>query len=302
MAERTRGMGRGLAAILTPTTISVNGNGGTDQSDLRDVPVELIRANPDQPRQHFDETALVALADSLHDRGVLQPILVRPLPGGTYEIVAGERRWRAALLAGLESVPALVRPHDNAESIELALVENMAREDLNPVEEARACALLVDELGLSREALGRRIGRSRAAVSNLMRLLDLPDEALDLMATRRLSEGHGRAVLMAPGHDERRRLARTAAEEGWSVRQTETAARVIVESFDGEAQDPRSGRTRIHADQHEAVARLADAFGRVLDANVKVSPSGDGYRVALTFDSLDDALMLVERLDPDCQA
>jgi ParB family chromosome partitioning protein len=297
VAERTRGMGRGLAAILAPTTTTVNGDGETAQSDLRDLPVELIRANPDQPRQHFDETALVALADSLHDRGVLQPILVRPQPGGTYEIVAGERRWRAALLAGLESIPALVRPHDDAQSVELALVENMAREDLNPVEEARACALLVDELGLSRESLGRRIGRSRAAVSNLMRLLDLPDEALDLIAMGRLTEGHGRAVLMAPGHDERRRLARAAAGEGWNVRQTELAARRIADSLNAADQTDRLPKSGLHADQQEAVARLGDAFSRALGAHVKVNPRGHGYRVALTFDSLDAALAGVHRLD-----
>ena len=296
MAERTRGMGRGLAAILNPTTSEANGNGLTTHSDLRDVPIELIRPNPGQPRRHFDEAALVSLADSLHDRGVLQPILIRPLPGGTYEIVAGERRWRAAVLAGFESIPALVRPHDDAESIELALVENMAREDLNPVEEARACALLVEELGLSREALARRIGRSRAAVSNLMRLLDLPDEALHLMATRRLSQGHGRAILMAPTHDDRRRLARAAAEEGWSVRQTEAAAQALAEPEKNRPAGRTAARAADHPDQEHAAVHLRDALGRAVKGQVKVTPRGSGYRVALTFESLDDALALIDRL------
>jgi ParB family chromosome partitioning protein len=152
-------------------------------------------------------------------------VLVRPLPGGTYELIAGERRWRAAQLAGFDTIPALVRPHDDAASLELALIENMAREDLSPVEEARACALLVEELGLTREELGRRIGRSRVAVSNLLRLLDLPDEALDLLAAGELTEGHGRALLIAQGHDDRRRLARAAAADGWTVRETEARAR-----------------------------------------------------------------------------
>lgn len=296
MAERTRGMGRGLAAILAPTTNGTDGDDSSVLSDLRDLPVELIRPNPEQPRQHFDETALVSLADSLQDRGVLQPILVRPLAGGTYEVVAGERRWRAAILAGFESIPALVRPHDDAESVELALVENMAREDLNPVEEARACALLVEELGLSREALSRRIGRSRAAVSNLMRLLDLPDEALDLMATRRLSEGHGRAILTAPGHEERRRLARAAVEEGWSVRQTEAAARAMAEATSHES--PVELRdTAIHPDQRDAALRLSDALARALGTRVRVTPRGGGYRIALTVDSVDDGFALVDRLD-----
>lgn len=297
MAERTRGMGRGLAAILTPSTNGFEGTDGRAQSDLRDVPIELVGPNPDQPRQHFNEAALVGLADSLRDRGVLQPILVRPRPGGTYEIIAGERRWRASILAGFESIPALVRPHDDAESVELALVENMAREDLNPVEAARACALLIEELGLSREALSRRIGRSRAAVSNLMRLLDLPDEALDLLATRRLSEGHGRAILMAPEHDQRRHLARSAVDEGWNVRQTEAAARAYAEPPDDAPLRTRD--QEVHPDQEEAVARLGDAFGRALGAQVRVSTRGGGYRVSVTFDSLDEAFAVVERLSPD---
>ena len=209
MAERTRGMGRGLSAILSSTVPAALG--GDRHPELREIPLELIAPNPRQPRQEFDEPALLALADSLRERGVLQPVLLRPVAGGTYELIAGERRWRAAQIAGFERVPALVRPHDDAGSLELALIENMAREDLNPVEEARACALLVEELGLTREEIGRRVGRSRVAVSNLMRLLDLPDEAIALIETGELSEGHGRALLMAPDHDARRRLARETA-------------------------------------------------------------------------------------------
>src|SRR3954462_7741771 len=201
-------MGRGLAALLTPST-----SGGAGDPDLRQLPVDLIAPNPRQPRREFDKAALLALAGSLGERGVLQPVLVRPSTGGTYELIAGERRWRAAQLAGLETIPAVVAPHEDRESLELALIENMAREDLNPVEEARACSLLVDELGLTREEVGKRGGRSRVAVSNLMRLLDLPDEVLDLLVQGRLSEGHGRALLMARDHADRRRLARAAAEE-----------------------------------------------------------------------------------------
>ena len=190
MAER--GMGRGLSALLAPVP---------ENGDARE------RAAPHPRRAHRAEPAPAAArvrrgrarpaAESLRERGVLQPVLVRPVPGGTYELIAGERRWRAAQLAGFDTVPALVRPHDDAESLELALIENMAREDLNPVEEARACALLVEELGLTREDVGRRVGRSRVAVSNLLRLLDLPDEVLELLAAGHLSEGHGRALLIA---------------------------------------------------------------------------------------------------------
>ena len=289
MAER--GMGRGLAALLAPPDFG----GGEPESELRQVPLELIKPNPRQPRREFDEGALVSLADSVRERGVLQPVLVRPLPGGTYELIAGERRWRAAQLAELETVPALVRPHDDAESLELALIENMAREDLNPVEEARACALLVEELGLTREDVGRRVGRSRVAVSNLLRLLDLPDEVLDLLAAGHLSEGHGRALLTASDHDARRRLARAAVQEGWSVRQTEARAR---EGGRRGAGAGRAARTAAepHPDQAEAARRLGDALSRTLGRDVSVTPRGDGYRVVLDFPDPGAAEALADRL------
>src|SRR4051794_11583062 len=284
-------MGRGLAALLTPSTTT----GGAGDRDLRQLPVHLIGPNPRQPRKEFDEEALLALAGSLGDRGVLQPVLVRPGAGGTYELIAGERRWRAAQLAGLETIPALVRIHDDAESLELALIENMAREDLNPVEEARACALLVEELGLTREEIGRRVGRSRGAGSNLLRLLDLPDEALEMLTRGDLTEGHGRAILMAGNHDDRRRLARAALAEGWNVRRTEAEARALSEGApdDGAA---RARRGTPHPDQEAAASRLGEVFGQALGADVKVTPRGTGYKVALTFGSLDEALELASRI------
>jgi ParB family transcriptional regulator, chromosome partitioning protein len=291
VAERPRGMGRGLAAILSSTTPV---DGQAPHPELRELPVELIRPNARQPRRAFDEAALVALAESLRERGVLQPVLVRPVPGGTYELIAGERRWRAAQLAGFDVVPALVRPQDDAESLELALIENMAREDLNPIEEARACALLVDELGLTREDVGKRVGRSRVAVSNLLRLLDLPDEVLELLVASELSEGHGRALLMAPDHADRRRLARAAVAEGWTVRETESRAREAAGRDEPEP-GPRR-RSAPHPDQVEAAARLGDALGRALGADVRVSPRGEGYKVTLAFESRDEAMALAERL------
>ncbi len=288
MAERTRGMGRGLAAILSTAPAS-------EEAELRELPVDLIAPNPQQPRRSFDEEPLVALADSLKHRGVLQPVLVRPVPGGTYELIAGERRWRAAEMAGLETVPALVRPHDDAESLELALIENMAREDLNPLEEARAVAALVEELGLSKEEVGRRVGRSRVAISNLLRLLELPDEALALIEAGTLSQGHGRALLMAPDHDTRRRLARDAGAHGWSVRQTEARARAAAGRDGDEIAISRPERVP-HPDQVEAAERLGEAFGRALGADVRVTPSAKGYRVQFAFESLDEALEVAERL------
>jgi len=286
VAERPRGMGRGLSAILSPT------EGSETVPELRRLPVELIARNPRQPRQRFDEEALLALSESVRERGVIQPVLVRPCPGGTYELIAGERRWRAAQLAGLEVVPAVVAPHEDRESLELALIENMAREDLNPIEEARACSLLVDELGLTREEIGKRVGRSRVAVSNLMRLLDLPDEVLELVVEGRLSEGHGRALLMAPDHADRRRLGRSAAEDGWTVRETEARAR---EAANPPEVAPKVRRS-FHPDQVEAAERLQDAFSSAFSADVRVAPRKEGYTVTLTLDSLAEAEALAERL------
>jgi len=280
-------MGRGLAAILSTSQSEA-------ELELRELPLDLIAPNPNQPRRIFEEQPLVALAESLKARGVLQPVLVRPLPGGIYELIAGERRWRAAQIAGLVSVPAIVRPDDDAASLELALIENMAREDLNPLEEARACAALVEELGLTREEVGRRVGRSRVAVSNLLRLLDLPDLALMLIEEGSLSEGHGRALLMAPDHDARRRLARDAATKGWSVRQTEERCRAAAGREDEQSATPAPREA--HPDQVEAAERLGEAFGRALGAEVRVTAKANGYRVQLAFDSLEEALEVAERL------
>ena len=196
-------------------------------------------------------------------RGVLQPVLVRPLPGGRYELVAGERRLRAAKLAGLERVPALVRSTEESERLELALIENMARQDLNPVDAARACAALVDELGLSKEEIGRRVGRSRAAISNMVRLLELPDEVLAMLESGELSEGHGRAILQLRDRNGQRALARRARDEALSVRETEALARA------GEAPQPAAPRGRpalVAADALEACRELEESLGDLIGA------------------------------------
>ena len=287
--SQKRGMGRGLAAIL-----SVSEAGEREGAELRELAVELVAPNPDQPRKRFDEEALQALAESVTERGVVQPVLVRPRPGGTYELVAGERRWRAAKLAGLETLPALVQQRDDAQSLEVALIENMAREDLNPIEAARAVAALVEELGLTREEVGRRVGRSRVAVSNLLRLLDLPDEALALVETGSLTEGHGRALLLADDHADRRRLARAAVEGGWSVRVVEQRAR----EANAPARTAKRGRAAVHPDQEAAAARICEALGAALGTEVRVRPRGTGYKVELAFEDVEEALALARRLRP----
>jgi ParB family chromosome partitioning protein len=294
VARPAPGMGRGLSAILSVSTPA-----DAPQRELRELPVELISPNPSQPRRHFDRDTLQALAGSLGERGMLQPVLVRPKPGGKYELVAGERRWRAAQIAELETIPALVEDHGDATALEVALVENMAREDLNPVEEARACAALVEELGLTREDVGRRVGRSRVAVSNLMRLLDLPDIAIELLEAGRLSAGHGRALLLAESHDARAALARDAAEHGWSVRTLEDRARA---SADGVAR-PRITRRRVsrqlHPDQEEAAREIAEALAGAFGAEVRVRPTRDGAYVAeLSFADPAQALELARRVRP----
>jgi len=281
-------MGRGLSAIL-----SVSSEGAAmPEEELRELPLELIVPNPKQPRRDFDDEALQALAGSLGEQGVLQPVLVRPRPGGTYELVAGERRWRAARLAGLETVPALVRDREDPAALEAALIENMARQDLNPIEEARACAALVEELGLSRKEIGRRVGRSRVAVSNLVRLLDLPDEVIALLQDGSLSEGHGRALLLADDHGARRTLARQAAERGWSVRLTEERAR--------ESNSPAAdqARRRPHPDQEQAAAEISHALSGALGAEVRVRPTATGYRAELAFASPEEAIELARRIRP----
>ncbi len=317
-------MGRGLEAIL-----SVSSAGKDEVGDeLRELPIELISPNPRQPRRHFDEEALNALAGSLGERGVLQPVLVRPKAGGRYELVAGERRWRAAGIAGLETIPALVRPREDAVALELALIENMAREDLSPVEEANACMALVEELGLTREQVGLRVGRGRVAVSNLLRLLELPDEALELIQGGVLSEGHGRALLLAKDHGVRRALARSAAAGGWSVRVLEERARRAnaegglgkgarggknagsaaggdsarrgedAGRVPGGALESRRGRGGgVHPDQEAAALEIGEALSRALGAEVQAhGVAGGGYRAELSFATREEALEFVQRV------
>ncbi len=283
MASGRRGIGRGLAAILPEAE-------ATDAGELRELPVTLIKPNPSQPRTKFDEEALAALAASIEATGVVQPLLVRPLPDGSYELVAGERRWRAARQAGLDKVPAVVRDQAEAERLQAALIENMVREDLNPVEEAKACAALVEDLGLTKEELAKRVGRSRPAVSNLIRLLELPDEALALLESGDLSEGHGKALLGVLGNDARRRLARDAARGGWSVRETEERVRL--------AGQPRAKPRRASADP-DALAALrdvADALEEALGHEVTARAKGEGIVAELRFADVRDAHALARRL------
>jgi ParB family chromosome partitioning protein len=277
-------MGRGLAAILPEADQSAAG-------ELRELPVGLVKPNPNQPRTQFDQEALDALAASIEISGVVQPLLVRPLHDGSYELVAGERRWRAARQAGLDKVPAVVRDSEQAERLQVALIENMVREDLNPVEEARACAALIEELDVSKEDLARRVGRSRPAVSNLIRLLDLPDEVLELLESGELSEGHGKALLAARGNDVRRRLGREAARYGWSVRETENRAKLA-----SQPKNPTATK-RLDPEEQAALRDAADRLETALGQEVRVrAGKGEEVAVEIRFDDLDEALALARRI------
>jgi ParB family chromosome partitioning protein len=261
-------LGRGLEVLI----------GGTASApELIQIPLGSIRANSRQPRRHIDADGIGALADSVRSQGVMQPVVVRPAEDGGYELIAGERRWRAARAAGLATIPALVRESDDRDSLLLALVENVAREDLSPVEEARAYAVLLDEFSLSLGDLSERVARSKPAVSNRVRLLELPEDVLGLLERGLLSEGHARAILSVPGHDDRRALARKVVAQGLSVRATERAAR-----WAGAQTRPRKARRvdpALATRAREALERLTGAQVKVTDTRIEI-PFADEVELA----------------------
>jgi ParB family chromosome partitioning protein len=272
---RRRGLGRGLEVLM---------GGAPAPSELAQLSVGQIVANPRQPRRRVDAESLGALAESVRAQGLIQPVVVRPLGDGSYELIAGERRWRAARAAGLATVPALIRETDDRESLILALVENVAREDLTPIEEARAYALLQDEFALSLGDLSERVGRSKPSVSNRLRLLELSDDVLDLVERGQLTEGHARAVLAVPGDDERRALARRIVREGMSVRAAERAAR-----WAGARTKPR----RSAPVDPELASRARAALERLTGAPVRVG----ARRIEISFEGEIALAEIVEALE-----
>jgi len=262
--------------------------------ELRELPVDLVEPNLCQPRRYFDQTSLQELAGSLKERGVLQPVLVRPSADSRYELIAGERRWRAAKLAGLQTIPALISPYDDLAALETALIENMAREDLNPVEEARACTTLIKELGLTHEEIAHRVGRSRVAVTNLMRLLNLSTEILELLEHGELSMTHGLTLLRARDPLSHRELARRAVQEEWSVRtlqaradQTNNPAPVL----NGGAPAPN------HLEQDTTAMNVARVWGDAVGEEVTVrTMSGRKLKVEFVFESPEAALAVGGRM------
>ena len=278
------GLGRGLSSLLGDNVpeapISGASEGGA--GGLRMLPVSALVPHPGQPRRHFDETALEDLALSIQSRGLIQPIVVRPT-GHNYQIVAGERRWRAAQRARLHEVPVIVRELDDAETMEIALVENIQREDLNAIEEAEAYQRLIGEFGHTQEALGKLVHKSRSHVANLLRLLDLPAGVREMVITGAIEMGHARALVGAPDAE---RLARLVADKGLSVREAEKLARAAKPS-------KRKGDAAI---RDADIMALEHQLGDVLGLNVRIAHGAKGGTITLSYSTLDQLDMVCQRL------
>jgi ParB family chromosome partitioning protein len=276
---RRSGLGRGLGALI-PSEVT-----GDRVSALVDVPVSRIIPNSFQPRRHFDEESLAALTASVRELGVLQPVLVRPAPDELFELVAGERRWRAAKRAGLQTIPALVRQVGDDASLEQALVENLHRQDLNPLEEAAAYRQLLEDFNLTHEELATRVGKSRAAITNTLRLFQLPPTIQRLVAEAQLTEGHARALLGTPDRAFQEALARRAVSQGLSVRAVEDAVRSRNQV--GEAA-PAAAPGPARRLRPPGLLELEELLSNHLDTRVKVEMSAKKGRVLIEFATLED--------------
>ncbi|MCX8474384.1 MAG: ParB/RepB/Spo0J family partition protein [Sphingomonas sp.] len=286
-APRKHGLGRGLSALLGDSVVEAPISGGSERgasSGLRTLPVSAMAPHPGQPRRHFDEAALDDLAESISARGLIQPIVVRP-HGHSYQIVAGERRWRAAQRARLHEVPVIVRELTDAETMEIALVENIQREDLNAIEEAEAYSKLIGEFGHTQEALARLVHKSRSHVANLLRLLDLPQPVRQMVVDGSIEMGHARALIGAPDAE---RLARIVADKGLSVRETEKLAREAKPGTQRKSSDAGGRNADIQA--------LERQLGDVLGLNVKIAHGGKGGTLTLAYSTLDQLDMVCQRL------
>jgi ParB family transcriptional regulator, chromosome partitioning protein len=283
---RRSGLGKGLGALI-PT----DGDAGEDgPSLLQELAVAAVEPNPNQPRVRFDEEALTELTESIRAVGVLQPILVRPIEDGRYQLVAGERRWRAARRAGLSTVPAIVRTADDLSSVEHALVENLHREDLSALEEAAAYQQLLDDFGLTHDEVARRVGKSRATVTNTLRLLHLPPRVQQLLTEGRLSAGHAKALLALPDRHAMEALAEEAADQQWSVRVVEDAVRDALQST-APAGVPRAVRPAAPARpglRPPGILELEELLSGYLDTRVKVNAGASKGKVVIEYATLED--------------
>jgi len=307
MVGRRSGLGRGLSALIPEGAVADTESGGPPT--FAEIPISQVQPNPHQPRVHFDEESLADLASSIAELGVLQPILVHATADGRYQLIAGERRWRAAERAGKTTVPALIRsahPDAEKELVEHALVENLHREDLTPLEEAAAYQQLLEEFQLTHDQIATRVGRSRSAITNTLRLLSLPPAVQHLLADAKLSAGHARALLGTPDRSLQEALARQAAREGWSVRAVEQAVREsaggqgsgVVES-DGVEDPPAApvaGRAAMAALRPPGLLELEQLLADHLQTRVAVQMSAKRGKVTIDFADLEDLERIYRRI------
>ena len=290
MEQRRSGLGRGLAALLPTENSAAVAEAPSTGAYLRDIAVGSIQPNPNQPRAHFDEEALVELAQSIGELGVLQPILVRPLSDGSFQLIAGERRWRAAKRCGLDTIPCVVRTTDDVASVEQALVENLHRQDLSALEEAAAYLQLLEEFHLTHEELAKKVSKSRAAITNTLRLLQLPAVIQHLLSDGRISAGHARALLGTPDRAYQESLANRVVDEGLSVRTVEELIRNPQLAASGPAASPtsRTGETALRQLRPPGLLELEELLSEHLDTRVSVSMGGKRGKMVIEFATLED--------------
>ncbi|MEE4660184.1 MAG: ParB/RepB/Spo0J family partition protein [Halieaceae bacterium] len=282
MAAKKRGLGRGLDALLGASSAEATSQEGDKPAgtELRDVPVDLIRRGKYQPRRDIDPETLQELADSIKAQGVMQPIVLRPVENGKYEIIAGERRWRATQLAGLDSIPAQIRDVPDEAAIAMALIENIQREDLNPVEEALALQRLQQEFELTQQQVAEAVGKSRSAVANLLRLMSLRDDVRTLLEHGDIEMGHAKALLGLE-QDEQSAAARSVVAKGLSVRQTESLVRQLLAAKNRAPKKPVS--------QDPNVRKLQDDLSEKLGTRVQIQHAASGKgKLVLSYSSLDE--------------
>jgi len=285
---KERGLGKGLGALMGDAALQSGGDG------TMSLPISQVQPALDQPRKRFDQAALADLADSIRTYGIIQPLTVRRLSSGYYQIIAGERRWRAAKLAGLKEVPAVIMEADDRRAAELAMIENLQREDLNPMEEAKGYKVLLETYGMTQEELSARMGKSRSAIANAVRLLYLPDAVCQLLEEGRISAGHARAILSVSRSDLMRKLAQKVVDDDLSVRQTELLAKRLLR----QAEEPEGASLPRPTDPYKmyrdaAAKALSDRFGRRVD----ITFGGKKGKVELEYYDDDDLNVLLDLLE-----
>ena len=282
MARKTHGLGRGLDSLFAETE-EWEGTG------IQEIPVGELDVNPDQPRKAFDEESITLLAESIRDQGVLQPLIVVPSSGGRYRIVAGERRYRAGRQAGLEKLPCIVRELDIVHQMEIALIENLQREDLNPVDAARGIRALMTQCGYTQDKVAARLGKSRPAVANLLRMLNLPEEITDMVQSGQLSAGHARVLAGLPEREDQLRLGRKAAEEGLNVRQLE----MLAARMKAPAKKRKTGSRELEPELRELQDRLLERTGM----RATLTGTSRKGRIILQYSSLEELNRLHDLLE-----